>query len=60
MPKFERWLRKNGTDFGIGTLKRGDEQRVAEVHRLFAQLELIRDEITVAFADLGSAFKKFV
>lgn len=56
MPKFERWLRKNGTDFGIGTLKRGDEQRRAEGHRLFAQLELIRDEITVAFADLGSAF----
>jgi chromosome segregation ATPase len=40
--------------------KRSAEQRIAEVHRLFAQLESIRDEIAVAFADLNSSFKKFV
>jgi chromosome segregation ATPase len=36
------------------------EQRIAEVYRHFAQLESIRNEIAVAFADLNSAFKKFV
>jgi chromosome segregation ATPase len=40
--------------------KRNAEQRVAEVQRLFTQLESIRDEIAVAFADLNSVFKKFV
>ena len=38
----------------------GLRQRIAEVHRLFSQLESIRDEIAVAFADLNGAFKKFV
>jgi chromosome segregation ATPase len=45
---------------GFADNKRGAEQRIAEVHRLFAQLESIRDEIAGAFADLNSAFKKFV
>lgn len=40
--------------------KRAAEQRIAEVHRHFAQLESIRNEIAAAFADLNSAFKKFV
>jgi chromosome segregation ATPase len=45
---------------GFADNKRTAEQRVAEVHRLFAQLESIRDEIAAAFSDLNSAFKKFV
>jgi chromosome segregation ATPase len=45
---------------GFADNKRGAEQRIAEVHRLFVQLESIRDDIAVAFADLNSAFKKFV
>ena len=45
---------------GFADNKRGAEQRIAEVHRLFAQLESIRDEIAVAFADLNTAYKKFV
>ena len=45
---------------GFADNKRTAEQRIAEVHRLFAQLESIRDEIAIAFADLNSAFKKFV
>ncbi|HET7885249.1 MAG TPA: hypothetical protein VFL62_03385 [Bradyrhizobium sp.] len=45
---------------GFAENKRAAEQRIAEVHRLFAQLESIREEITAAFSDLNSAFKKFV
>ena len=45
---------------GFADNKRMAEQRIAEVHRHFAQLESIRNEIAVAFADLNSAFKKFV
>ena len=45
---------------GFADNKRMAEQRIAEVHRHFAQLESIRSEIAVAFADLNSAFKKFV
>ena len=45
---------------GFADNKRSAEQRIAEVHRLFAQLESIRDEIATAFADLNSSFKKFV
>jgi chromosome segregation ATPase len=45
---------------GFADNKRSAEQRIAEVHRLFAQLESIRDEIATAFADLNSAFKKVV
>ena len=39
--------------------KRTTEQRVADVHRYFAQLASIRDEITSTFADLNSALSKF-
>jgi SMC interacting uncharacterized protein involved in chromosome segregation len=45
---------------GFADNKRMAEQRIAEVHRHFAQLESIRDEIAVAFAELNSTFKKFV
>ena len=45
---------------GFADNKRMAEQRIAEVHRHFAQLESIRNEIAIAFADLNSAFKKFV
>lgn len=45
---------------GFADNKRSAEQRIAEVHRLFTQLESIRDEIATAFADLNSSFKKFV
>jgi hypothetical protein len=40
--------------------KRVAEQRIAEVYRHFAQLESLRNDIAAAFADLNSAFKKFV
>jgi predicted nucleic acid-binding Zn-ribbon protein len=45
---------------GFADNKRMAEQRIAEVHGHFAQLESIRNEIAVAFADLNTAFKKFV
>jgi predicted nucleic acid-binding Zn-ribbon protein len=45
---------------GFADNKRMAEQRIAEVHRHFAQLESIRNEIAIAFADLNSAFKIFV
>jgi chromosome segregation ATPase len=45
---------------GLSDNKQMAEQRIAEVHRHFAQLESIRNEIALAFADLNSAFKKFL
>jgi len=46
----------------VGTLadgKRMAEQRIAQVHQHFVQLDSIRSEIAAVFADLNSAFKKF-
>jgi hypothetical protein len=45
---------------GLADSKRVAEQRIAEVYRHFAQLESLRNDIAAAFADLNSAFKKFV
>jgi predicted nucleic acid-binding Zn-ribbon protein len=44
---------------GIADSKRMAEQRIAQVHQHFAQLDTIRAEIAAVFADLSSAFKKF-
>src|SRR6202021_3409190 len=41
---------------GFADNKRMAEQRIAEVHRHFAQLESLRKETAVAFADLKRAF----
>jgi len=43
----------------IADSKRATEQRIAEVHQHFAQLDSIRSEIASAFADLNSALNKF-
>jgi chromosome segregation ATPase len=43
---------------GLADSKRVAEQRIAEIHRHFVQLESIRSEIAAAFVDLNGAFKK--
>jgi len=44
---------------GLADSKRAAEQRIAQVNQHFSQLEVIRDQIAGAFAELDSALKKF-
>jgi hypothetical protein len=44
---------------GLADSKRAAEQRIAQVSQYFSQLQSIREQIAVAFADLDSTLKKF-